>query len=158
METVDLISLLLMLVIFILGSLIPIVFYKAPFYIRFSLCRRMILVNFYTAFLVCLATMLIMNNIHKINSIMHIIGCFYGQLYQELFRWFIMTISIKKLIINVLIAVVGRRLNQMIMMENIPTWIFIVKIVIKILQQREVVQEVGQINKLFKEINYVLYI
>lgn len=76
METVDLISLLLMLVIFILGSLIPIVFYKAPFYIRFSLCRRMILVNFYTAFLVCLATMLIGNNIHKINSIIDIIGCF----------------------------------------------------------------------------------
>lgn len=76
MKIVDLISLLLMLVVFILGSLIPIVFYKAPFYIRFSLCKRMVLVNFYTAFLVCLATMLIGNNIHRINSIMDIIGCF----------------------------------------------------------------------------------
>lgn len=74
MNTIDLISLLLMLVIFILGSLIPIVFYNAPFYIRFSLSKRMVIVNFYTAFWICLATMLIGNNIHKINHINNILG------------------------------------------------------------------------------------
>ena len=74
MNTIDLISLLLMLVIFILGSLIPIVFYNAPFYIRFSLSKRMVIVNFYTAFWICLATMLIGNNIHKINHINNISG------------------------------------------------------------------------------------
>lgn len=75
MSTIDLISLLLMVVMFIMGSLIPLVFYKAPFYIRFSLCKRMVIVNFYTAFWICLATMLIGNNIHMINSISDIIGC-----------------------------------------------------------------------------------
>lgn len=75
MSTIDLISLLLMVVVFIMGSLIPIVFYKAPFYIRFSLCKRMVIVNFYTAFWICLATMLIGNNIHMINNIGQIIVC-----------------------------------------------------------------------------------
>lgn len=75
MNTIDLIGLLLMLVTFIGGSLIPIVFYKAPFYIRFSLSKRMMLLNIYTAFLVGLATMLIGNNIHMINNIGQVIGC-----------------------------------------------------------------------------------
>ena len=75
MSRIDLIGLLLMLVTSIGGSLIPIVFYKAPFYIRFSLSKRMMLVNIYTAFLVCLATMLIGNNIHKVNTTLDIIGC-----------------------------------------------------------------------------------
>lgn len=34
----------------------------------------MVLVNFYTAFWVCLATMLIGNNIHMINSLSNILG------------------------------------------------------------------------------------
>ena len=75
MSTIDLISLLLMVVVFIMGSLIPIVFYKAHFYIRFSLCKRMVIVNFYTAFWICLTTMLIGNNIHMINNIGQIIVC-----------------------------------------------------------------------------------
>lgn len=69
MSSSDLISLLLTSVTFILGNLIPGVFYKAPFYIRFSLCKRMMLVNLYTAMWVFFTLKLIVLNPYCISHV-----------------------------------------------------------------------------------------
>ena len=71
MNSSDLICLLVALATFILGSLIPIIFYKAPFYIRFSLCKRMILVNFYTAAWIGFVVRRIVLNPYRLNHVMN---------------------------------------------------------------------------------------